>query len=382
MNILFVNHHSLDSNSGIHIFNLANQLIRFGVDCSVCVPGDKESVANVGTPLFKVFDFNELIQKKQLHHIDLIHAWTPREIVRKMTEQLAEQYHCPYVVHLEDNEDALLQAQTGLPISQLRDREFLRRRHIIRPHMADPIRYREFLSASQGVSVIMDTLLEFSPAGKPCQVIWAGYDDQLDWEQAPDIDFRDALGIDGAEYIIVYTGNVHQANHREVFSLYLAVGLLNRRGIRTRLVRTGRNFIPLTDEDTWNEFKGHVIELGVLPRRELPRLLSIADVLVQPGRSDIFNDYRFPSKLPEYLASGKPVLLPAANIGRFLQDGEECILLKEGTAIELASLLEKILPDRELRLKLGTAGQQFAERNLRWYISAQKLHTFYLELST
>ena len=42
---------------------------------------------------------------------------------------------------------------------------------------------------------------------------------------------------------------------------------------------------------------------GFVPKARLPRLLALADVLVQPGRAGAFNDYRLPSKLPEFLAA-------------------------------------------------------------------------------
>ena len=47
----------------------------------------------------------------------------------------------------------------------------------------------------------------------------------------------------------------------------------------------------------------------------LPALLRLADVLVQPGESNRFNTHRLPSKLPEFLASGRPVIMPRANLG-------------------------------------------------------------------
>ena len=85
----------------------------------------------------------------------------------------------------------------------------------------------------------------------------------------------------------------------------------------------------------------HVVRVPAQPRSEVPRYMRLADVLVQPGRSNGFNDYRLPSKLPEFLATGRPVVLPATNLGRFLEDGEECILLRRGDALEIAAVIER-----------------------------------------
>ncbi len=112
----------------------------------------------------------------------------------------------------------------------------------------------------------------------------------------------------------------------------------------------------------------------------MPKIVALADALVQPGKADAFNEYRFPSKLPEYLASGKPVVLPRTNIGRFLVNGQDCILLQEGDALEITQKLEQLLPNKILRRTIGTNGREFAHKNLQWRISAGKLLAFYNQI--
>ena len=45
-----------------------------------------------------------------------------------------------------------------------------------------------------------------------------------------------------------------------------------------------------------------MLDLGFVSRDRLWDLLAAADVFVQPGGPSPFNDYRFPSKLPDFLA--------------------------------------------------------------------------------
>ncbi len=253
---------------------------------------------------------------------------------------------------------------------------------LIPPHLSHPLRYKEFLEGAAGTSVIMDTLLEFCPGDRPARVIWAGYEESMEWSRGVDANLRARLKIGDHERVIVYTGNLHSANRAEVFSLYLAVALLNRHGIKTRLVRTGTDYVPLIDsaaklEPVSDDLQAHCINLGHVPRQDLPSILSLADVLVQPGKADAFNAYRFPAKLPEFLATGKPVMLPATNIGRFLKDGEQCILLRDGNALEIAQKLETLFNDGALSERIGAAGRLFAERRLTWRQSAEDLRAFY-----
>src|SRR5262249_56451444 len=117
---------------------------------------------------------------------------------------------------------------------------------------------------------------------------------------------------------------------------------------------------------------------GALRRREeVPRYLRLADVLVQPGRPDNFNDFRFPSKLPEFFATGRPVVLPATNLGRFVRDGEEALVLQRGDALEIAAAVERVLDDDGLRVRLARGAREFAERSFSWSASAEKLRHLY-----
>lgn len=378
MKILFINYHHLNSNSGIHIFNLANHLSRLGMDCTVCVPSQKETVAALGKPEFETLNFSDLLDEKQRpeKRFDLIHAWTPREVVRKTAVELRKKYACPLVVHLEDNEDYLIKVLLRLPVAILRRFPSLVLNVVTPNFMSHPLRYPEFLRSADGGTVIMDGLREFFPATTPTELIWAGYQENMEWSMSKDMDLRRQLKIDEDEFVVVYTGNVHRGNFTEVSNLYAAITDLRSRGYKVRLVRTGSDHLRFPTPE-WRAVKKDSIEMGHLPRSKMPSILSIADALVQPGEPGLFNDYRFPSKLPEYLASGKPVILPNANIGRYLKNNEECLLLEKGDARDIAQKIERLTLDEGLRKRIGTGGRLFAEQNLKWGKIAEKLHSFY-----
>ena len=109
---------------------------------------------------------------------------------------------------------------------------------------------------------------------------------------------------------------MHAANFREVRSLYLAVHLLNRAGLPTVLIRMGND-----NSDYPYGYKDWAAKHTLSPRlrpkiaNASPKSSTLADILVQPGGPDPFNDLRFPSKLPEFFAMAKPIILPRTNIG-------------------------------------------------------------------
>ena len=384
MNLLFVAYSDLDNNGGIHVFNLANRLADLGHEVGVCVPARPEATLRVGRPKFRTLLQKDVVAQgwrfADGRGPDLVHAWTPREVVREGTERIAASSGAPYFVHLEDNEAHLLEASVGRPYVSLHRMNVAELDGPVPPHLTHPHRGRAFLAGAAGVSALVDELLVFKPEATPGCVIWPAYDPDLPWGEPADPSLRRSLGIRDDEYVIAYTGNAHPANSREVASVYIAVALLNRLGLPTRLVRTGNNHAPLFDRDAEREIGRHCVELGFAPRAEIPRILSLADALVQPGRRGQFNDYRFPSKLPEYFASGKPVLLPDTNVGRHLVDGRDCVLLRHGHAQEIALALSRLLPDREWRERLGRAARGLAETRFSWGRSAERLARFYADV--
>lgn len=374
MNVAFVNYHDFTSNSAVHIFNLANELAGLGCACAVCVPNGVGTIRTLGTPLFESIDFRTArrggLRFPDGNPPDLVHAWTPRELVRAATERLVARYGCPYVVHLEDNEDVIAAHHLGVPVERLRTGS-----PRIPRNFSHPRRSQSFLSEAAGVSVIIDRLLELVPADTPAEVIWPAFEPALFDPAPPDRALRAELGIPDGCSVVVYTGNAHAANADEMRSLYLAVAAVNR--VRPlRLVRLGRDFYDFLGSDR-SSIERHVVHVELQPRARVGDYVRLADVLVQPGRSDPFNDYRFPSKLPEFLATGRPVVLPHSNIGRHLRDEEECILLRRGDALEVAAAVERLLADPELRELVGRGGRAFAKANFSWRRSAEKLERFY-----
>jgi glycosyltransferase involved in cell wall biosynthesis len=380
MNVVFVSHCDFSGNSAMHIFSIANTLSRLGVCCTVCVPNDPGTILSHGVADFEILSYVQAadgIRFPDGRGPSLIHAWTPRELVRKLTERLAELHSCPYLVHLEDNEEVILESECpGYSYAELEKLPADTLDRLVPEHRSHPLRYRHFLKGAAGVTAVIDRLLEFKPPQIPSLVFWPGFDEQFREPAAPVGDPPWHQHLD-ARNILVYCGNIHDTNASEVRSLFLAVQVLKRAAVSIRLLKTGWNHV---EDRGWIHGaieSGAVADLGFIPRSELPALLSAATLLVQPGRSGPFNDYRFPSKLPEFLVSGKPVVLPKANLGRILRDGFDAVVLQEGSAIEIAGKIVSLLEDAELAARIGRNGRKFALRSLDWETNVPPIKTFY-----
>ena len=328
LNILFVLYERIDSNGGLHVQLHASRLAALGADCRVAVPDDRPAAHNDPTLNGVALSYSEVL-KNGPHFADergpdIIHAWTPREVVRKFCEKLLQKCPCPLIIHLEDNECYLTEVAVGQPFAEL---EKLPEKDldILVPESAyHPARGRRFLDSAQGLTLIIDTLSHFNKTGVPSMVLPPPVDERLFYPRPLNLALRKELGIPDDHLVLAYTGNVHAANREEVLELYRAVHLLNEQGSPTTLIRTGTNGGPLGDEE-W--ITAHEKAMGWVERHQIPDILAAANILVQPGSPGPFNDQRVPSKLPEYFAMGRPVILPKTNLGLQVQHLKEAWVL-------------------------------------------------------
>jgi GT2 family glycosyltransferase/glycosyltransferase involved in cell wall biosynthesis len=382
VNILFVNYGDFTTNSLNHIGGFANTLCASGHACVVAVPARKETLSHVHQPLFIAATYAELLARPGCfpdgRPADIIHAWTPREGVRKFTVayQRAAAQPARVIIHLEDNERFLLESVTGRSLAALRAATATELETLLNDSLPHPVRHETFLRTADAVTHIIEPLREFAPAGVPTHLLFPGVDFTLYHPQAADAALRTELKLADDEKVVVFTGSNTFANEPEMRELYLAIALLNQRGQRTRLVRTGFNS-PRFLAGLPEEVSRHVTDLGFIAKSRLPALLALADVLVQPGHAGAFNDYRLPSKLPEFLAIGRPVVTPASNLGLLLRDGEDALILRQGTPEEIADACARLFADSSLREKLGAGGAEFARRHFDLAANSRALAGFY-----
>jgi glycosyltransferase involved in cell wall biosynthesis len=383
MRVLILHFGKLHVNSVIQAFHLGEEMTATGVEVVLCGRGRTDRIASVGEPSFECINYDGLDRKLRDWARDpeetMICAWTPREVVRRATERAAPLLRAPYVVHLEDNEEHLISAALKTPYEELRRLPAKRFDRVATEELIHPAHYPRLMEGATAVTMITEELAEFNFAGRPCLVSRPGVDHE---RFRPDLEpavSRESLGLDRGDFVIVYHGVGHFANQRELFSLYLAVKLLERRGRRVRLVRLGTTKLGGVDPRAFQALREGVPDLGDVPWKDVPGYLALADAYVQPGAPDDFNRYRLPSKLPEFFAMGRPVILPACNLGKELVDGEDALLLRDGDALEIAARLEQLIDDRELGDRLGHRGRQFALERLDWSRNAGRLADFYRE---
>lgn len=382
--ILFVLYGDFTSNSALHAGSLANALTIQGQECVVAVPHNVETIRYHPGALFHAVSFDECLKNPAIfsggHSADIVHAWTTRENVRRFCKLFTAHAKSRLVIHLEDHEAHILEANLGQSMTSLLALPSTELDSLVPETLSHPHCSRKFVASAAAITVIVDRLRELVPAGKPTHLIWPAADETSFFQRPIPWAMRSALGWGADHTVLFYHGNVHATNETEVRELYSAVLQLNEAGFPTKLIRTGRDFCDFLGAMK-SRMTPHVITLGQVDHQHhLPPLLALADFFIQPGVPDTFNDYRFPSKLPEFFALGRPVILPRTNLGGILRHGEDAWILAKADAAGIVEAVIRLRGDNGLRERLTAGASSVTARYFNWQRSASNLLTFYNSL--
>jgi glycosyltransferase involved in cell wall biosynthesis len=120
---------------------------------------------------------------------------------------------------------------------------------------------------------------------------------------------------------------------------------------------------------------------GYVERGSLLQEYSAASVLAIPLFDDVKSRARFPTKLWEYLASGRPVVTNrVGEIPRFLEDGTSASFTEPGDVASFANAICHLLEHPAIGQAMGRKGRQVAQRHFHYANYGAKLYEFFSSL--
>jgi glycosyltransferase involved in cell wall biosynthesis len=120
----------------------------------------------------------------------------------------------------------------------------------------------------------------------------------------------------------------------------------------------------------------NVICIRRQPYHKFPLYLGASDVLLLPLADTQFDRTRWPLRLGDYLAAGRPVV--ATSLPTIEKSVSECCLLaKIGDPEDFADKILSIISNPELREEMGKRARELAERKYSWQIIAKQLEKAY-----
>jgi glycosyltransferase involved in cell wall biosynthesis len=121
--------------------------------------------------------------------------------------------------------------------------------------------------------------------------------------------------------------------------------------------------------------------LGARPHAELPSWYATADIVAVPSVIDAEGNVDgLPNTLMEGLSSGTPVLASrVAGIPDVVRHEDNGLLFEPGDVDELAAGALRLLADRQLHARIGSAARADAVANLGWDRVAERFEALYEE---
>lgn len=169
---------------------------------------------------------------------------------------------------------------------------------------------------------------------------------------------------------IVYTGNMGEAHALRPF-----IGAFEHLDDVAELVLVGTGKRRNEIESFCHErgLDDHVTFRGVVPREEIPDILSRATASFVPLKQQYRLDYARPNKLLESMAVGTPYVASSLReIDRITEESNAGFAV-ENDAREVAEAIETVIEDPETAEEMGCNGVAFIEREHRWSVLADRV---------
>lgn len=164
---------------------------------------------------------------------------------------------------------------------------------------------------------------------------------------------------------ILYAGRIGTGIQSSLESLAKAVDMVNRE------LKTNLQFVLQTeDKPLWIENYACVKHKSLVPYKELPKVFAEADFLFLPydfsQQSIKFIRYSMPTKAPEYMMSGTPIIIFAPEVTatvKYAQEGNWAKVVIQNNINMLANVIKNLIQNENDRQQIAQNAIKIAETN-------------------
>jgi glycosyltransferase involved in cell wall biosynthesis len=162
---------------------------------------------------------------------------------------------------------------------------------------------------------------------------------------------------------LLYAGRIGLGIQSSLESVAKAIDLMNE--------QTGSQLqfaLQTEQRPTWIDNYTCVRHQPMVPYKELPRVFAEADILILPydfsDESIRFIKYSMPTKAPEYMISGTPVIVFAPDVTAIVKDAENnkwAKVVTENSITQLQQTIQQLFTNEGERQKISSAAINLAE---------------------
>ena len=114
-----------------------------------------------------------------------------------------------------------------------------------------------------------------------------------------------------------------------------------------------------------------------VPANDLGRALGCADIILVPLQPRGFNLARFPNRVGEAMAAGRPVVTNAVGDAAELVRQEGIGVVADADPGAIARAVRELLEDPDRLSQMGRKARQIAESKYDWAMLARRVESFY-----
>ncbi|KPK81462.1 MAG: hypothetical protein AMS27_15465 [Bacteroides sp. SM23_62_1] len=141
------------------------------------------------------------------------------------------------------------------------------------------------------------------------------------------------------------------------------------------------DFNGLVEKISQNDLTDRVVFTGRIERDQLPAYLQSSKILALARPESKQAEGGFPTKLGEYLAAGRPVVVTSVGeIPVYLKDGVNAFIAKPNDPVSFAEKLDFAISNPELADKIGEEGRKLVYNEFNYKVQSQKLADFITSL--
>ena len=184
---------------------------------------------------------------------------------------------------------------------------------------------------------------------------------------------RRKFGVPAGTPVIVYSG----FSQFDLPYLSDVIGQITRLDPSLVLLMIGRRRLPRTLAELQRSGQAKILSYGPLEYAVMGELLACGDLMFVPLPKRGLNIGRFPNRIGDYMAAGRPIVTNrGTDVGRVVSR-EGIGVTADDSPNEMALAIINLLENPGLLESTGRRSREMAETRYSWEHLAEKLHRFY-----
>ncbi len=186
---------------------------------------------------------------------------------------------------------------------------------------------------------------------------------------------REQLGLDKKSLIIGFSG-MGPFEYADLLPFFKALPAIRAEFRNFSWFSTG-DALPMTVRQEFN-IGNEYRDLGWIGIDDYKKYLRAADILLLPLRDDLGNRARWPNKLGDYLAAGRPIIsTPVGEVAAFAKRFPDSLAAVQWNSETIAKRIIELGHDQERMENIGRLNFKIASQHYSWDEKAKEFYNFY-----